>query len=168
MLHLAQVEKKGLVGQTHLRLLAQRLSDRTWAILSPEDAPTLTEVNLSSSENEATPTPVDTFGEGALVLVEIMDNHEIVSIQDATHWVLGLVQDYLSTGIASDFLQKEAELIEQWRQSLTLQSQELSRRTLELEARREQIQALEEKLQREKHLLEMMLSKLKTYPNQPS
>lgn len=168
MLHLAQVQKQGLLGQINLRLLAQKLSDRAWTILAPEDTLICAGVDRSSAENDAAFIPANHWGEGALVLVEISDTQEIISIQDATDWVLGIVEQYLSPGATSDYLQKEVELIEQWRQSLTLQSQELSRRTLELEARRDQIQALEEKLQREKHLLEVMVAKLKTYPNQPS
>jgi len=48
-------------------------------------------------------------------------------------------------------LQQEVERAEQWRQSLTIQNQDLARRSLELEARREQIQALEESLKRERN-----------------
>jgi hypothetical protein len=48
-------------------------------------------------------------------------------------------------------LQQEVERAEEWRQSLTLQNQDLARRTLELEARREQIQALEESLKRNRN-----------------
>jgi hypothetical protein len=40
-------------------------------------------------------------------------------------------------------LAHEANRLEQWKQSLTLQNQELSRRSLELEIRRDQLQALE-------------------------
>lgn len=67
--------------------------------------------------------------------------------------MLDLIGTYLTTGITPDFLRQEAERAEQWRQSLTLQNQDLARRTLELEARREQIQALEESLKREKNLV---------------
>jgi hypothetical protein len=48
-------------------------------------------------------------------------------------------------------LRQEAERAESWRQSLTLQNQDLARRSLELEARREQIQALEESLKRHRN-----------------
>ena len=99
------------------------------------------------------------------MLVEITDRQEILSIQEATNWVLKLVEQYLTKGITLDFLQQECEKAEQCRQILTLQSQELSRRAIEIEARREQIQTLEEKLHREKQLLEMMAAKLKAQPN---
>jgi len=45
---------------------------------------------------------------------------------------------------------QQASRAEKWRQTLTLQNQELARRLLELEARREQIEALEESFKRDK------------------
>jgi dsDNA-specific endonuclease/ATPase MutS2 len=50
---------------------------------------------------------------------------------------------------------------EQWRQSLTLKSQELGRRALEMEARRDQIQELEENLKQEKEKLESMAAQVR-------
>lgn len=61
------------------------------------------------------------------------------------------MQIYLSSGMTPELLQQEVERAEQWRQSLTIQNQDLARRSLELEARREQIQALEESLKRERN-----------------
>jgi hypothetical protein len=65
--------------------------------------------------------------------------------------VIYLVQTYLADGITPDLLQQEIANVEDWRQTLTLQNQDLARRTLELEAHREQIKALEERLNREKN-----------------
>ncbi|WP_449417585.1 hypothetical protein [Phormidium nigroviride] len=158
MLHLAQVEKERTLGQIALRLLACQQPDNTWAILVEKNVFLTTDTILNSSFNH-------TFNEGVLVLVEITDRQEILSIQEATNWVLKLVEQYLTKGITLDFLQQECEKAEQCRQILTLQSQELSRRAIEIEARREQIQTLEEKLHREKQLLEMMAAKLKAQPN---
>ncbi|MEB3338397.1 MAG: hypothetical protein VKJ46_13100 [Leptolyngbyaceae bacterium] len=148
MLHLAQVVKKGALSNADLRLLAYQKAEEIWAVVLEEDA--LLSTTL--------PCP----GEGALVLVELADTREILQVQESTHWVLALIQAYLTTGITPEFLQKEAERAEQWRQSLTLQSQELSRRALEIEARREQIEALEEKIKQEKQELELMAVQLKT------
>ena len=147
MLHLAQVQKKGFLGKAELRLLARQKSETTWALAAEED------VILSAEANA--------FGEGALVLVELAEDHQVTSLQDATGWVLDLVQKYLIAGLTPALLQQEAERAEQWRQSLTLQSQELGRRTLEVEARREQIQELEENLKREKKELEALAQQLK-------
>ena len=71
---------------------------------------------------------------GSLVLVEF-NNDLVVRIEDATQWVIELVQTYLTSGITPEFLQQEADRAEHWRQDLTLQTQELERRTLELEAK---------------------------------
>lgn len=146
MLHLAQVTKKGLLGKTILRLLARRKPDGTWAVLNREE----------TVEAEAI-----AYGEGALLLVTLGANRQVQNVKEAKDWVLGLVSQYLGKGITPEFLQKEVERAEQWRQSLTLQSQDLARRTVELETRREQIQALEEKLKREKRLLQSMAAQLK-------
>ncbi|MGC9502122.1 hypothetical protein [Baaleninema sp.] len=146
MLHLAQVTKKGLLGKTVLRLLARRRPDETWAVLSGDET-----VEVDSNA----------YSEGVLVLADVGANRQVQSVKEAKEWVLGLITQYLGKGFTPEFLQKEAERAEQWRQSLTLQSQDLARRTVELETRREQIQALEEKLKREKRLLQSMAAQLK-------
>lgn len=136
MLYLAQVQKKGILGKAGLRLLARQKSEHAWTILTEDEViPAAEAVNL---------------GEGVLVLVELSTHRQVLTIQDAREWVLEIVQKYLVNGITPAFLQQETERAEQWRQSLTLQSQELDRRALELEARREQIQVLEESLKRDK------------------
>jgi hypothetical protein len=136
MLYLAQVHKNDFLEQYQLRLLARKEADNMWAVI-PEEAFILLGKNSAITEK-------------LLVLVELSSTGDIKRLEDATNWVLTLVSTYLTTGITPDFLTKEAERAEQWRQNLTLQNQDLARRSLELEARREQIQALEENLKREK------------------
>ncbi len=143
MLYLAQVQKKEILGEISLQLLACQNSDETWAMLFQETVLTLPPDFTQNVLNE-----------GMLVLTDIGENSQVLHIQTATNWVLELVQKYLTTGFTPDFLQQEADKAEEWRQSLTLQSQGLSRRLIEVEARREQIQNLEAKLQQEKQLLE--------------
>ena len=147
MLHLAQIQKKGYLGKAGLRLLASQRSEHVWTLEPEQDI-------ILSSEAAA-------YSENLLVLVELSSNHQVISVTEATDWVLELVQKYLSYGITPAFLQQETERAEQWRQSLTLQSQELERRTLELEARREQIQDLEEDLKRQKKELESLTDQAK-------
>ncbi len=137
MLYLAQVHKNEFLDQLQLRLLARQEAENMWAII-PEEAFIL----LGKGK---------TLTEKLLVLVELSPTGDIERLEEATNWVLELVQAYLTTGITPDFLRQEAERAEQWRQNLTLQNQDLARRTLELEARREQIQALEESLKRDKN-----------------
>jgi DNA repair exonuclease SbcCD ATPase subunit len=146
MLHLAQVQNNQSVGGVELRLLAYQQSENSWAVIDPQS------VLLNN---------VNSLQEGLLVLVDLSDNKEVLRIQDAQDWVLDLVQKYLTGGTASTFLQEEAERAEQWRQDLTLQSQDLTRRNLELEARREQIQTLEEDLKEEKQQLEEITANLR-------
>jgi hypothetical protein len=137
MRYLAKVHKNEFLEQYQLRLLARQEAENLWAII-PEEA-----VILLGKGN--------TMSEKLLVLVELSATGDIERLEDATNWVLHLVQAYLSSGISPDFLQQEAERAEHWRQTLTLQNQDLARRSLELEARREQIQALEESLKKEKN-----------------
>ena len=151
MLYLAQVQKKEILGEISLQLLACQNSDDSWAMLSQE---TVLTVPPDFGQN--------VLNEGMLVLADIGENSKVLNIEAATNWVLELVNKYLTTGFTPDFLQEEAQKAEGWRQSLTLQSQELSRRSIEVEARREQIQNLEAKLQQEKQLLESTIAQLKT------
>jgi antitoxin component of MazEF toxin-antitoxin module len=151
MLHLAQVQKKGLVGKAELWLLARQKSENIWAVIPDEDVLVFTEA--------------ESLHEGELVLVEVSSDRQVLSITVAKDWVLDLVQKYLTNGITPEFLKQEAQRAEQWRQSLTLQSQELDRRALELEARREQIQNLEENLKHEKEQLDLMTAQFKAKNN---
>ncbi len=143
MLYLAQVQKQELSGKLALRLVAFQEAEYTWVVIADKSVIPLAEVMLLDTCTKA-------LSEGLLVLVELSPTGEIESIQNAANWVLELIQTYLTSGITPTFLQQEAERTEQWRQTLTLQNQELSRRSLEVEARREQIQALEESIKREK------------------
>lgn len=137
MLYLAQVHKNEFLDQYQLRLLARQEADYLWTII-PEEAFILLGKGNTISDN-------------LLVLVELSSTGEIEKLEDASSWVLNILQTYLSTGMTPELLQQEVERAEQWRQSLTIQNQDLARRSLELEARREQIQALEESLKRERN-----------------
>ena len=136
MLYLAQVHKNQFLDQFQLKLLARQEAEGLWLTI-PEEA-----FILLGKGN--------TLNEKLLVLVELSPTGEIERIEEATNWVLEIVEKYLTTGMTPEFLRQEAERAEEWRQDLTLQNQDLARRSLELEARREQIQALEENLVREK------------------
>lgn len=139
MLHLAQVQTQGLLGRLGLRLLARQETEYNWTLITERTVILEVETVLNDST-------LFSLSEGLLVLVDISATGEIESLENATTWVLELVKTFLTNGITPAFLQQETERAEQWRQSLTLQSQDLARRALEVEARREQIQALEETL----------------------
>lgn len=142
MLYLAQVKKQELLGKLGLHLLARQESEYTWTMIAERSV--IPELEASVGNTKLLP-----LSEGLLVLVELSPSGEIENLQNATNWVLELVKIYLSNGITPSFLQQETERAEQWRQTLSLQSQELARRALEVEARREHIQALEESLRRD-------------------
>lgn len=145
MLYLAQVHKNDFLDQYQLRLLARQESENFWLTTADSDGVALaigTLILLGKA---------NTMSNNLLVLVELSPTGEIQRVEDATPWVINLVQTYLSTGITPEFLKQEAEKVESWRQNLTLQNQDLARRSLELEARREQIEALEESIKRERN-----------------
>jgi hypothetical protein len=140
MLHLAQVKKNVISGELELKLLAYQKSEHLWAISNPESLP----LHIK-----------DVFNEGLLVLVELSEKGEIIRIQEAKDWILELIEMFLTNGaITPDFIAKEQAKVEQWRQELASQSQDLTRKHLEIETRREQLQELEESLNQEKEKLE--------------
>lgn len=141
MLYLAQVSHHPLTRQPQLKLLAQQHSEHTWGVLA--------QPQFVSVLDAIVPSGV------ALVLVELSQAQDVLSLQDATPWLLQVIDGYLGSGVSPEFLRSEAERAEQWRQSLTLQSQELGKRTLELESRMVQIQELEERLKEQKLALEL-------------
>ncbi len=140
MQHLAKVCHTTSEGALVLQFLARQLEDYLW--------------ELSIGDQEILSTLPITFNEGTLVLVELDASNQVVEIQEATDWVLDLVSQFLTQGVTPQFFHQEVERAEQWRQSLTLQSQEIRRRALETAARRDEIQALEKKLRLEQEELE--------------
>lgn len=148
MLYLAQVHKNDFLDQYQLRLLARQESENFWLTIADGDGVAL------ATETLIILGKANTMSNNLLVLVELSPTGEIQRVEDATPWVINLVQTYLSTGITPEFLQQEAEKVESWRQNLTLQNQDLARRSLELEARREQIEALEESIKRDRNVRE--------------
>ncbi|ESA36242.1 hypothetical protein N836_07830 [Leptolyngbya sp. Heron Island J] len=140
MQHLAKVCHTTSEGALVLQFLARQLEDYLW--------------ELSIGDQEILSTLPVNFNEGTLVLVELDASNQVVEIQEATDWVLDLVSQFLTQGVTPQFFHQEVERAEQWRQSLTLQSQEIRRRALETAARRDEIQALEKKLRLEQEELE--------------
>ncbi|NEQ50461.1 MAG: hypothetical protein F6K11_10055 [Leptolyngbya sp. SIO3F4] len=140
MQHLAKVCQTTSEGALVLQFLARQLEDYLW--------------ELSIGEQEVVSTLPVTLNEGTLVLVELDTSNQVVELQEATDWVLDLVSQFLTQGVTPQFFHQEVERAEQWRQSLTLQSQEIRRRALETAARRDEIQALEQRLRLEQEELE--------------
>ena len=140
MRYLAKVHIKSGPGVTQLQLLAANVTEYVWEPIVP--------YRVVSTYKEVP------FNEQVLVLVDVVDDDTVVAVQDATDWVMGFVTEYLTQGLTPTGLQEEVERAEQWRQSLTLQSQEVRRRALETAARRDEIQNLENQLKIEREALE--------------
>lgn len=147
MLHLAQVKQKDPAGKLMLQLLAQQKTEYAWAVLSDGDGHLWVDT--------------DEYNEGALVLVDLSPTRQVQQLYDATPWILEMIEQFLALGITPAHLREEVQRAEQWRQSLTLQNQELGRRMWEVEARREQIQELEENLKQEKLAIDAITAQLK-------
>ncbi|UIE40606.1 hypothetical protein KIK02_18110 [Leptodesmis sichuanensis A121] len=140
MQYLAQVQKKESSHGVELRLIARQYSEYGWTLMPDQEV-----IPLDGDRS---------FGEGVLLLVKLSETGQVLQATNARDWLLKIMQTFLSSGITPEFLRNEAERAEQWRQDLTLKSQDLDRRALELEARREQIEQLEESLKREKKQME--------------
>ena len=140
MRYLAKVHIKSGPTVNQLQLLAANVAEHVWEPITP--------YRIISTYKEVP------FNEQALILVDVVDEETVVSVQDATDWVMGFVSEYLTQGLTPNGLKEEVERAEQWRQSLTLQSQEVRRRALETAARRDEIQNLEKQLKVEREMQE--------------
>ncbi|MBD2294106.1 hypothetical protein H6G06_11545 [Anabaena sphaerica FACHB-251] len=135
MLYLAEVQKQkgGLLSggsKTELKLLACQRSDQNWSNVSEE--------TIAADE-------ASKLNDGALVLVELSPNRQVQRIQEAGRPLVNILQNFSRQ--MEKFKLKEDE-IDQWKQSLMFQVQELNRREMDMESRWEQLQHLENDVQR--------------------
>ncbi|WP_036482146.1 pilus motility taxis protein HmpF [Myxosarcina sp. GI1] len=136
MLYLAEIQKqsKGFMSgkETKLKLLACQRNDQTWSIINGNET-----VELEESYD---------FGNGALVTIDLGVNRQLQSNpESASQKIIGILQGF--TRLIEKTKNQEQE-IEQWKESLTIQSEELSRREIEMEARLEQLEQIEEESER--------------------
>jgi chromosome segregation ATPase len=134
VLYLAEVQKQkgGLLSggaKTELKLLACQRTDQNWNTVSEE---------VIAAEDASK------LNDGALVLVELNPNRQVQRIQEAGRPLVNILQNFSRQ--LEKFKLKEDE-IDQWKQSLTFQAQELNRREMDMEVRSEQLQQLEDELQ---------------------
>ncbi|MEH2212045.1 pilus motility taxis protein HmpF [Nostoc sp.] len=134
MLYLAEVQKQkgGLLsggGKTELKLLACQRTDQNWSTVSEE---------VIAAEDASK------LNDGALVLAELNPNRQVQRIQEAGRPLVNILQNFSRQ--LEKFKLKEDE-IDQWKQSLTFQAQELNRREMDMEVRAEQLQQLEDEVQ---------------------
>ncbi|MEO0539520.1 MAG: pilus motility taxis protein HmpF [Cyanobacteria bacterium P01_A01_bin.105] len=149
MLYLAEVQKKSGVfgsGKAELKLIACQRSEQNWSAVPNDDV---------------IPAPDDaTYGAGALVMVELSGNRQIQRHYEAGRSLVSILQNFSS--LSKKFKTQEDE-IEQWKQSLTFQSQALNQRELEIETRQEELEQAEadlEKLQTEKDEIDQARTEL--------
>lgn len=136
MLYLAEVQKQkgGLLGgggKTELKLLACQRADQSWSTVTGEDVVAAEEASR--------------LNDGALVLVELTPNRQLQRLQEAGRPLVNILQNFSRQ--LEKFKLKEEE-IDQWKQSLTFQAQELNRREMDLEVRLEQVQQVEQDFER--------------------
>ncbi len=137
MLYLAEVQKQksktGFMGtaKAELKLLAYQRPDQSWAAVQGEEAIAAEEAN--------------NFNVGALVLADLNANRQAQQVREAGRPLVGILQSFSRQ---MEKAKGQEEEIEQWKQSLTYQSEELNRRNMELEGRLDQLQHIEEDFQR--------------------
>ncbi|MGD1911453.1 MAG: pilus motility taxis protein HmpF [Rivularia sp. (in: cyanobacteria)] len=134
MLYLAEVQKQkgGLLGsgtKTELKLLACQRNDQSWSTVSEE---------VIAAEEASK------LNDGALVLAELNATRQVQRLQEAGRPLGNILQNFSRQ--LEKFKVKEEE-IDQWKESLTFQAQELNRREMDLETRLEQAQQIEEEAQ---------------------
>jgi len=151
VLYLAEVKKqtKGFIGgyKTELKLLACQHNDQTWSAIPGEDILTYDETN--------------SLGEGALLLVNLSNNRQLQGNPELAG--AEMVRQLQKISRLMERSKENQEKIEQWKQSLTYQSEILNRQKVEMEARIEQIEQIEaefEYLERKRQELETLKQQL--------
>ncbi len=131
MLYLAEVKKqtKGFISgyKIELKLLACQHKDQTWSAIAGNDILTYDETNSR--------------GEGALLLVNLSDNRQLQGNPELAGAEMVRQLQKISRLIERN--KEDQEKIDQWKQSLTYQSEILNRQKMEMEARIEQIERIE-------------------------
>ena len=130
MLYLAEIQKqtKKFMGgiETNLKLIAYRRNDFSWSAIDNES------IDTDNSHD---------FGNGTLVAVNLDNNRQLTgNIELASPKIVTILKNF------SRLLEKtkdQEQEIEQWRESLAIQGEELSKRQLEMETRLEQVQEME-------------------------
>jgi chromosome segregation ATPase len=139
VLYLAEVQKPksgfNISGRSkaELKLLACQRTEQNWSAIPGE-------------ELVAAPDEASNYNPGVLVLVDMNANRQIQSqLRDAGKHLVGILQN-LSRQIEK--YKKEADEIESWRQSLSLQSQQLQLRQEEIYGREEDLENTRSELDR--------------------
>ncbi|GEA25935.1 chromosome partition protein Smc [Microcystis aeruginosa NIES-4325] len=131
MLYLAEVKKqtRGFIGgyKTEVKLLACQHNDQTWSAIPGDDILTYDETK--------------SIGEGALLLVNLSNNRQLQGNPELAG--AEMVRQLQKISRLMERSKQDQDKIEQWKQSLTYQSEILNRQKMEMEARIEQIEQVE-------------------------
>jgi chromosome segregation ATPase len=145
VLYLAEIRKqsKGFIGgsKTELKLLACQHNDQTWSAVPGEEVVATEEIQHA--------------GDGALVLVKLSNNRQIQGKPELAG--IELVRQLQKLSRLLEKTKDQQEEIDQWKQSLSIQSEELTRRQMEMESRLEQIDQMQgefEELERQRQEME--------------
>ena len=150
MLYLAEIQKqsKGFMSgvETRLKLVACQRNDQSWGVVANES------VTIEEASD---------FGDGALVVVNLSTNRQVQGKMElASPKIVSILKNF------SRLLEKNQEQeqeINQWKESLAIQSEELSRRQIEMETRLEQVEQMEEEFEQfEQQKAEIARSKAET------
>jgi hypothetical protein len=159
VLYLAEVKKqtRGFIGagKTELKLLAFQHNDQTWSTVPNEEILTYDETNPMS--------------EGTLVLVNVGSNRQIQGSPELAG--TEMVRQLQKLSRLMERGKEDQEKIEQWKQSLTYQSEMLNRQKMELDARLEQIEQMEaefEYLARQRQELDSLKRQLEEQQANPN
>jgi chromosome segregation ATPase len=131
VLYLAEIQKqsKGFMSgvETKLKLIACQRNDQSWGVVG----------NESIAVEEA-----NDFGDGALIVVNLGANQQVQGkIELASPKIIAILKNF-SRLVEKN--QEQEQEISQWKESLAIQSEELSQRQIEMEARLEQVEQMEE------------------------
>lgn len=134
MLYLAEVQKKaGFIGsgKPEFKLLACQRNEYSWSAVNGDET-------LVAPDDAS-------YNAGALVMVEVSGSRQVQRHYEAGRTLTNILQTFSNLSKKSKTQEEE---IEQWKQSLTFQSQELNRREMEIESRQEQLEQAEADLEK--------------------
>ncbi len=132
MQYLTEVRKtKAFVGEkAELKLLAKNTSENNWIAINVEQIVPVPDSNL-----------VKDLKDGQLAIADLVGtNNDIKSLQDASRRLVQILQNF---GKLQEKFKASEQEIEQWKQSLTFQTQEVQRREIEVEERERELEQLE-------------------------
>ena len=116
---------------TKLKLLAYQRNDRSWSVVSGNEF-----IETDDTGN---------LGDGALIIVDIANRQVQGKIETASKELIVILQGFSRL---LDKTKSQEDEIEGWKESLTIQSEELSRREIEMENRLEQLEQMEAEAQK--------------------